>query len=111
MIMNVIKLLLRTGLTVCFAASSWFLFGCVSAQERPRRLSEAEVIAIAEDEAKLQHYDIQLYEPGKARYRNGRWRVFFYGKPEEGSQFRALGRNFSAIVDDRSRTATISFGR
>jgi hypothetical protein len=88
------------------------LAGCATAPTAPR-LSEAEVIRIADAEARRHGYDLRAYERPKAHYnyvhRDETWWVSYEGKAVNG--MTTVGNHFSVTIEDKTKKLWLIPGR
>ena len=88
------------------------LTGCAAVSDHPR-LTTAEVIRLADAEARRQGYDLRAYERPKAHYnyveRDSTWFVSYEGKGVNGMSW--VGNHFSVHVEDKTKKLWLIPGR
>jgi hypothetical protein len=101
--------MLRCHIAILFVA---VLAGCATAPTAPR-LSEAEVIRLADAEARRHDYDLRAFERPEAHYnyleRDDTWWVRYEGKAVNGMTW--VGNDFSVTVEDKTKKVWLLPGR
>jgi hypothetical protein len=88
------------------------LASCATAPTAPH-LSEAEVIRLADAEARRQGYNLPAFERPKAHYnyvqRDDTWWVSYEGKVVNG--MTTVGNHFSVTIEDKTKKLWLIPGR
>jgi hypothetical protein len=88
------------------------LTSCATVPDQPR-LTAAEVIRLADAEARRDGYDLRAYERPRARYnfvtRDHTWWVKYEGKSVNGMS--PVGNHFSVTIEDKTKKLWLIPGR
>lgn len=82
-----------------------------TSQTANARLTSAEVIELADAEARTQGYDLGEYQRPQAHYAaaSDTWSVVYDGKPADGAT--EAGKPFSVSVEDKTKKASVAAAR
>jgi hypothetical protein len=87
------------------------LASCASVADKPR-LTSAEVVRLADAEARRHDYDLRLYERPKLRYnvhKDNTWSVSYDERPVNGMVH--IGFDFRVYINDQTKEIWLIPGR
>ena len=88
------------------------LVGCATVPSQPR-LTTAEVIRLADGEARRHGYDLRIYERPRVRYnyvqKDNTWVAFYDEKPINGMVH--IGFDFTVSIEDQTKKLWLIPGR
>ena len=86
--------------------------GCATVTDHPR-LTEAEVVRLADAEARRHDYDLRIYQRPKVHYnytrKDNTWVAFYEEKPVNGMVH--IGFDFTVDINDQTKEIWLIPGR
>ncbi len=79
----------------------------VSSQTAGPRLAQAEVIGLADAEARAQGYNLDEYRRPQPQYTEGTWSVSYDSKSVDANGMGGVGKHFSVSVDDKTKKTSV----
>ena len=83
----------------------------ISSSASGPRLTEAQVIRLADAEARAQGYNLDEYRRPQPQYTAETWSVSYDSKSVDANGMGGVGKHFSVSVEDKTKKASIVAGK